>query len=214
MDQVPEATTYRLSLYHCFLGELSRRDPSAGITSRVLADELQLREETVRRDISFIGNVGRPGAGYKAGELHAAIQKFLGLSDNYPTIRIGSAEMLRALLVVFPSHAWGVTPVGYYSEDPADVGQELEGIPVRHITEVPELPRSLGVQVALIAVSPPWVQIAVDLCAKAGIEGVLLLTPALKVERPDGVRVTHIRMPCDIKSLACRCSREPDVELT
>jgi len=37
--QVPQATVYRLSLYHCYLGELLRVDASDCITSRQLAEQ-------------------------------------------------------------------------------------------------------------------------------------------------------------------------------
>lgn len=202
---VPDATVYRLSLYHCYLGELLRSDPAAHLTSGSMAARLDIKDETVRRDISFIGQVGRPGAGYEARSLFDAIQVFLGLKDEYPVIRIGPIDMLKALQVVFPASAYGVKPVAYYSERPEDVGMLIDDIPIRSVTDIPELDPKLGVTVALVACAPSWVQVVIDQCAKAGITGILLLTPALSVERPEGMRVTQIRMPCDIKSLACRC---------
>jgi len=204
---VPEPTVYRLSLYHCFLGEILRLDPKTGITSRAIADQLDLKEETVRRDISFIGSVGRPGAGYKASELFDEIQTFLGITEHYPVVRVGTAEMLRALSVVFPAEAYGIVPVALYSENPEDAGQTVDGIAVQHVDSIPELDQSLGARVALVACSPEWVQRVLDLCANACIDGVLLVTPLLNVQVPEGVRVTQVRMPCDIKSLACRCGR-------
>lgn len=207
--RVPDASVYRLSLYHCYLGEMLRVGESARVTSRQLAAELGVKEETVRRDLSFIGGVGRPGAGYDLRVLFDALQAFLGLKDEYPIIKVGSAQMLEALSVVFPAHSYGVEPVGYFSELPDDVGRQVHGIEVRHITDIPELDQDLGVSVALVATSPGWVKLTLELLAKAGIEGVLLLTPAIRLDAPDGMTVTHVRMPCDIKSLACRCHLQP-----
>ena len=82
--KVPDATVHRLSLYHCFLGELHRAEGVQRITSGRLAEELNVKEETVRRALSFVGGVGRPGAGYESDKLFAALQSFLGLSDEYP----------------------------------------------------------------------------------------------------------------------------------
>lgn len=204
-SRVPEASVYRLSLYHCFLGELLRTGAHARITSRQLSAELGIKEETVRRDMSFIGGVGRPGAGYDPSELFSSLTQFLGLSEEYPIVKIGTAQMLEALQVVFPAHSYGVRGVAYYSELPEDVGKIVGGIAVRHITELPNLDRELGVSVALVACSPGWVQMALDLLHQAGITGVLLLTPAIRLDRPKDMQVSHVRMPCDIKSLACRC---------
>ncbi|MDA3937115.1 MAG: hypothetical protein PF636_09755 [Actinomycetota bacterium] len=204
-SRVPDASVYRLSLYHCYLGEALRTGGIDRITSPQLAAELSIKEETVRRDMSFIGGVGRPGAGYEAKSLFQALTDFLGLSDEYPIVKIGSIQMIEALHVVFPAESYGVKPVGYYSEMPEDVGKTIQGIEVRHVTDLPSLDPDLEIRVALVACSPGWVQMTLDLLAKAGVTGVLLLTPAIKLKHPEGMDIHHVRMPCDIKSLACRC---------
>lgn len=201
----PEATLYRLSLYHCYLGELLRVGAPGRITSRQIAEELSIKEETVRRDISFVGDIGRPGAGYDPVVLYTEFTRFLGLSEEYPVVKVGTASMLEALQVVFPSEQYGMKPVAYFSELPEDAGVEVGGIPVRYLTDIPRLDRALDASVALIACSPGWVQITLDLLSNAGITGVLLLTPIIRLRKPEGMNVTQLRMPCDLKSLACRC---------
>lgn len=203
--RVPEASVYRLSLYHCYLGELLRTGSDERITSPRLAEALDIKEETVRRDLSFVGGGGRPGSGYDTRVLFDALQRFLSLRDEYPVLKVGTAQMLEALSVVFPAHAYGVDPAAYYSELPQDVGAKVHDIEVRHISDIPKLDPSLGITVALVACSPGFVQLVLNLLAEAGISGVLLLTPALRLDRPEGMTITHVRMPCDIKSLACRC---------
>lgn len=204
-SKAPEASVYRLSLYHCYLGECIRTGDVGRITSRQLASELGIKEETVRRDMSFIGGVGRPGAGYDTQVLFDSLTGYLGLSSEYPIARIGTAQMLSALEVVFPPHAYGVKPVAYYSELPEDTGLFIHDLKIGHITEIPSLDPSLGIMVALVACSPGWVQMTLDMLHEAKVTGVLLLTPAIKLDVPQGMTITHVRMPCDIKSLACRC---------
>ncbi len=202
---IPEASVYRLSLYHCYLGELLRTGETQKILSRVLASELNIKEETVRRDLSFIGGVGRPGSGYDAQTLFRALQEFLGLSDQYPIARIGTAQMLGALGVVFPPQSYGVKPVAYFSELDEDVGKSIDGIEIKPLAEIPAMRSDLMVDVALVACSPERVSETLRYLSEAGVTGVLLLTPAMRLEKPEGMTITHVRMPCDIKSLACRC---------
>lgn len=206
--QAPEASVYRLALYHCYLGELLRVGAPTRITSRQLAEELGVKEETVRRDISFVGEIGRPGAGYEPAVMYDELTEFLGLSEEYPIVKVGSAKTLEALEVLFPAQQYGVRPVAYYSELPEDAGKVVGDMEVQHITALPQIDRDLGVNVALVACSPGWVQIALDLLSGAGIAGVLLLTPVIRVRKPDGMVLNQVRMPCDIKSLACRCQTE------
>lgn len=156
----------------------------------------------------------RPGAGYDPNELFSSLTGFLGLSDEYPIVKVGTVQMLEALRVVFPAHSFGMRPVAYYSELPDDVSEVVDGIEVLHITELPDLDAGLGATVALVACSPGWVQMTIDLLHRAGITGVLLLTPTIRLDRPEGMHVTHIRIPCDIKSLACRCQMPAIREVT
>ncbi|PKQ17168.1 MAG: hypothetical protein CVT67_01635 [Actinobacteria bacterium HGW-Actinobacteria-7] len=207
---VSEASVYRLALYHCWLGDVVRAGAAAKVTSRELAEQLGIKEETVRRDLSFVSAAGRPGSGYDITTLFGAIQQFLGLEDSYPIIRIGSAQMLEALAVVFPPDAYGVRPVAYYSELPGDVGKLVHGIEVRHLTDLPQFENELDVTVAMVACSPTWVGLTLELLDKAGITGVLLLTPQIRLDKPEGMKIIHVRMPCDVKSLACQCAM-PDL---
>ncbi len=203
--RIPDETIYRLSLYHCYVGEILRRGDSASrITSAQLAEELGIKQESVRRDISFMGGAGRPGAGYDVGELFEKLKRFLGLCDEYPVIRVGTVDMLRALEFVFPEESYGLKPVAYYSELPGDVGMVVSGVEVRHIDEIPHIDRALGAHVALVACSRPLVDRVLGLLGGVGVGGVLLLTPAVQYLKPEGMVVRHMRMQCDIKSLACR----------
>ncbi len=206
LSRVPDATVYRLSLYHCYIGEMIRggaRDQR--ITSKVISLELDIREATVRRDLSYMGGIGVTGAGYSLFGLFDALQGFLGLCDDFPIIRVGTAQMLQALEMVFPADAFGVRPVAYYSEMPDDVGAAVGDLQVRHVTELPLLDKSLDVRVALVACSASWIESVLEMLDQVGVTGVLLLTPKVSVSRPEGMRVRHLRMPCDIKSLACGC---------
>lgn len=203
--RIPDETIYRLSLYHCYVGEILRRgDAKSRITSAQLADELGIKQETVRRDISFMGGAGRPGAGYVVSELFEKLKCFLGLCDEYPVIRVGTADMLRALEFVFPEEPFGLNAVAYYSELPSDADTVVSGVEVRHINEIPRLDRALDAHVALVACSRPALERVLELLGEVGVGGVLLLTPAVQYKKPEGMVVRHMRMQCDIKSLACR----------
>ena len=204
-DRIPDETIYRLSLYHCYVGEILRRgDATMRITSAQLAEELGVKQETVRRDISFMGGAGRPGAGYVVGELFEKLKSFLGLCDEYPVVRVGTVDMLRALEFVFPEESFGLRPVAYYSELPSDVGTIVSGVEVRHINEIPRIDLALDAHVALVACSRPALDRVLGLLGEVGVGGVLLLTPAVQYKKPADMVVRHMRMQCDIKSLACR----------
>lgn len=203
--KVPESTVYRLSLYHCYLNELVRLGRTGEITSRVLAESLGLKEETVRRDMSFVGSLGRPGAGYDPALVLDRLTEFLGLSAEYPIVMVGTADMLHALELVFPADLYGFKTAACFSELHEDAGRRIGDVEVAHLSDIPRLDQSLGIEIALVATSPGWAQVAVDLLAQAKVTGVLLMTPIITLHAPEGMNIRKLRLPCDLKTLACHC---------
>lgn len=55
---------------------------------------------------------------------------------------------------------------------------------------------------ALVACAPEAVDATLEALTCAGITGVLMLTPVLRPEHPEGMSVTYFRMPCALKALA------------
>jgi len=197
-----DASMLRLSRYHCFLGATLDPENPRRVTSRELASELGLSEETVRHDLKYVPIEGRPGAGYDAGALHAALQEYLDLSAGHPFITVGNADILRGLTVTFPAGEFGMQTVGYLSERPEDVGVDVAGIAISSLADAATLVSELGVSLALVACAPDAVDSVLELLAAAGITGVLMLTPVLRPQHPEGMSVTYFRMPCALKSLA------------
>jgi len=192
----------RLSRYHCFLGEISGERPSRRITSREVADALGLSEETVRHDVQHVGVEGRPGAGYDMQELRDALQEYLGLGPDHPFIAIGNADILRGLEVTFPSRDFGLRPVAYFSDRPQDAGMRVGEIEVQPLNSLSSGPAIAGSLLALVACAPEAVDATLKALGCAGITGVLMLTPVLRPEHPEGMNITYFRMPCALKALA------------
>jgi len=200
--RAPETVMLRLSRYHCFLGEIGDERPSRRITSREFADALGLSEETVRHDVQHVGVEGRPGAGYDMQELEVALQTYLGLGPNHPFIAVGNTDILRGLAVTFPSRDFGLRPVAYFSDRPQDAGMRVGEIEVQSLDSLSSGRAIAGSSLALVACAPEAVDVTLEVLGYAGITGVLMLTPVLRPEHPEGMSVTYFRMPCALKSLA------------
>jgi len=184
---------------------------SKRVTSRELADELGLSEETVRHDLKVIDIEGRPGAGYDLGDLYEALQTYLELSDSHPFAAVGNADVLRGLTVTFPAENFGMKPGAYYSDRAEDIGQVVDGIEIEDIADAAESLRAAGISVAVVACSPEAVDSVLDKLAEGGVGGVLMLTPALRPRHPEGMNVTYFRIPCALKSLASAAALGQDV---
>jgi len=206
--RAPQASVLRLSRYHCFVGERLRDAETGRLTSREIAEELGVAEETVRRDLSYVDVEGRPGAGYDPSLLYDALESYLGLSADYPFIAVGSARMLESLAVIFPAEEFGMRMVGCFSESPQDAGTLVDGIEIRPLSEL-SARGAVAASVALVACEPAAVSDALDALHAAGIDSVLMLTPVLRPHHPEGMQVTYFRIPCSLKSLAGSAPQKP-----
>lgn len=208
----PESSVLRLSRYHCFLGELRCSGGDGRITSREIAQDLGVSDETVRRDLAFIPVQGRPGAGYDIEELYQALRRFLALSAPQPFIAIGNLDVLRGLAITFPAEQFGMYAAAFFSERLEDAGAAVSGEQVHSLERIPEVVRGLGITIGLVACAPAAVRETLDLLGQAGVQGVVMLTPVLRPEHPEGMTITYFRMPCALKSLvsdhsqACGCA--------
>jgi len=199
---VSQSAMLRLARYHCLLEELLHTSGPSSITSRGIAEQLGLTEESVRGDLSHVAVKGRPGAGYDVETLHTALGEFLGLSEQSPFVVVGSLPMLEALPSVFPASQFGMRPIAYYSEREQDAGSVVEGIEVRPIAEVSALQCESENVTALVACDPSYVDQTLEALSSAGVRGVLMLTSRIRPTHPEGMQVTYFRIPCALKSLA------------
>ena len=95
-----------------------------------------------------------------------------------------------------------VTPtVAFFSERPEDANSTVSNEQVHLLEQIPTVMRDVGVAIALVACAPPAVKETLDLLSQAGVRGVVMLTPVLRPEHPDGMNITYFRMPCAPKSL-------------
>lgn len=208
----PESSVLRLSRYHCFLGELRCSGGDGRITSREIAQDLGVSDETVRRDLAYVQVQGRPGAGYDTEELYQALRDFLALSAPQPFVAVGNVDVLKGLAITFPAEQFGMRAAAFFSERPEDIGAAVSGESVHSLERIPEVVRGLGITIGLVACAPTTVRETLDLLGRAGVSGVVMLTPVLRPEHPDGMAITYFRMPCALKSLvsdhspACGCA--------
>jgi len=115
--------------------------------------------------------------------------------------------MLESLAVIFPAEVFGLRPIAYYSERTEDVGTSVRDLEVRHLSEIALIDPCHGATVALVACTPESVPEALELLDRAGIHAVLMMTPMLRPQHPEGMDVTYFRIPCALKSLASKVHR-------
>ena len=194
------ASAARLSLYlRCLEGW--RRDGRATASSRDLAAALGIGAAQIRKDLSYLGTLGRRGVGYKVAELAGAIRSTLGIDREWPAVLVGAGNLARALLRYrgFPER--GFRLVGLFDADARKIGQRVEGLTVEPAADLVRRVRALGAELGIVAV--PWesAQEVGEGLAAAGVRGVLNFAPVV-LRLPAGIAVVNVDLTIQLEQLA------------
>ena len=173
---VPKVAVFRLSLYLRQL-ELLRRRGCQTVSSRELAHALNLTAAQVRKDLTYFGQFGYRGVGYKVNELIPELRKILGTDRDWNIVVLGAGNLGRALSAYKGFKKQGFNIVGLFDSDSDKIGSPVGGFTIRPMSELSEAVAEQNVQIALICVPADAAQDVVDLAVRAGIRGVFNFAP-------------------------------------
>ena len=164
--KVPKATLQRYPVYLKALRKL-KSEGRTRIMSRELAEYVSIEPTTIRRDFSFLGNLGKQGYGYDVQRLIEIFSGHLGMNFDEKIILVGAGHLGRALLNYNQwNHVVGEIVCAF------DISPNLEEkapVPIYTMEELPEkMPE--GCRIAILCITKD-VQETVDLLVENGICG-------------------------------------------
>ena len=166
--KVPKATLQRYPVYLKAL----RRLKAEGVTrvmSKTLADYVSIESTTIRRDFSFLGNLGKQGYGYDVNDLIQIFSDQLGVNFDEKIILIGAGNLGKALLNYNNwNHVVGEIVCAFDLEPERITGAS---VPVYGLNELSQRIPS-GCRIAILCISKET-QETVDLLVKNGIRGIV-----------------------------------------
>lgn len=186
----PDVVVRRLPLYARTLAYL-KQEGITSVSSQELGKRINVTAAQIRKDLSYFGQLGKQGIGYKVDELLQHINRILGLSQDWNVVLVGVGALGQAIARYSGFGQKGIHIVGLFDVDPKKIGNEFTGLPIRHVDELPTVAQQHNVRLAIVAVSADHAQEVVDLLVKAGVEAILNYAP-VSVQVPQGVWVRHI----------------------
>lgn len=193
---VPKATLQRYPVYLKALRKL-QKNGTMRIMSKELASVVNIEPTTIRRDFSFLGNLGKQGYGYDVNRLIEIFNQELGMDFDEKIILVGAGNMGRALMKY---NKWNYV-VGEitcaFDINPDRQGVRF-GIPVYDLEELEEkLP--VGCRIAILAISDN-IQATVDRLIQCGITGIVDFTHE-HIQVPKGVVLKAVDVVSSIQEL-------------
>lgn len=207
-QSIPSPVAWRLSLYLRQLESLDEQGVEK-ISSRNLAESLQVTDAQVRKDLAYFGQFGRPGVGYRVAPLIEQIRHILGTDRIWKVVVVGAGDLGRALLRYRGFRQKGFELVAAFDVSDATVGSRIGRIVVRHVRELPGLIRRHEVKLAVVAVPPDAAQDVTDQLQRAGVKGILNFAPTT-LQTDNGLVIRQVDLAAHLQQLSFRVGTTPE----
>lgn len=200
-SQVPEATIERLPIYlRCLMHAQAMRMPL--INSAGLAEMAGTNAAQVRKDLSYLGELGTRGIGYDVGELIGHICRWLGLSQSRHVAIVGYGRLGQALLGYGGFQDRGFSVVAVFDSDPDKIGKTTDGgLVVHSMEDIDQIIESEKIEIAVLAVPVTEAQLVADGLVASGVRAILDFAPT-RLEVPEDVTVRYVDLSVELQVLS------------
>lgn len=148
-DRVSLSVIKRLPRYYRFLDDLLQQGATR-ISSRELAEMMQLTASQIRQDLNCFGGFGQQGYGYNVEVLRQEIANILGLNRHTKTVLIGAGNLGRTIGRHMDFESSGFSLIGVFDSDPEVVGRSLRNIQIQHMDELETFCKEHNPQAAVL----------------------------------------------------------------
>lgn len=196
--KVPSPTISRLFTYYRAL--LESRE-TAYISSEELAKLTGCMAAQIRKDLTYFGEFGTPGKGYKVEELSQRLRSILGIDHDWDVVLIGVGNVGRALLSYQGLKTQGFRITQLFDSDHKKIGMSCAGLKIKDIASVKEELQNTPAKMAIITVPANLAQEVANLIVDTGIKAILNFAPT-RITTPDDINVLNIDITNELTRLS------------
>ncbi|MEK7449763.1 MAG: redox-sensing transcriptional repressor Rex [Planctomycetota bacterium] len=194
--KIPSDAIKRIGLYYRII-----MDAQEVISSEQLSELTGLGAAQIRKDLTYFGQFGTPGKGYKVDQLKKELAQILGINRPWDVALVGIGNLGKALVSYQGFKNQGFQMSLIFDNNPSKIGQEYQGVPIRSTAELGEALKTKNIQMAVIAVPAEEGPSVANQLIEGGIKAILNFAPCcLKV--PKNVKLINIDMAIEFSRLS------------
>jgi redox-sensing transcriptional repressor len=197
---LPDATVARLPEYLRALHDLAHAGDDV-VSSEELATAAGVNSAKLRKDLSYLRSNGTRGVGYDVGQLIEKIECVLGLNQHRAVALVGVGNLGHALAGYAGFGSRGFHIAALFDADPARIGEEINGLVVRHIDELSDVVAQEGISIGVIATPVHAAQSVTDALIACGVTSILNFAPCV-LSVPDNVDVRKVDLAIELQILS------------
>jgi len=203
---ISRATVDRLPLYFRTL-RLIKSEGSEIVSSEELGNRIGVTPEQIRKDLAGFGAFGKKGVGYHVTELLNNIGAILGLDRRWNIAIVGVGHLGWALANYRNFASLGFHLVALFDQNPAIVGQIINGVEVLSATDLEQTIAERNIQIGVIAVPAGEAQSVTDRMVAAGVTGIWNFAP-VRIRVPDSVQLVSEDLSVGLTTLSYHLRRK------
>ncbi|MGL4972221.1 MAG: redox-sensing transcriptional repressor Rex [Culicoidibacterales bacterium] len=199
-QKLPRATAKRIPQYYRQFQKL-QAEGVVNIMSKDLALIMKIESTTIRRDFSYIGELGKQRVGYDVNYVVAKLQTFLGFDQPKSVILIGAGHLATALINYNYIKGNNILIRAAFDNSTEKIGSEIRDIPVYHMSELATyLQAHPHISVAILSAPSEVAQEITDQLVAQGISGILNFS-SKRLDVPKHVIVENVDLASKLQTL-------------
>ena len=205
-DPVPIPTLERVTTYLRFLLDLEQSQIDT-ISSAEVERQTGINAAQFRKDLTHLGQFGKPGVGYNVAELQAQITRVLRMDHEQKVILVGAGNLGSALVGYPGLQEHRLSLVAVFDNNLSKIGRPLWNLEIQDTATLTEINKVLGAQIAILAVPAPAAQKVADQLVEAGIRAILNFAPVI-LKLPRNVYVRNVSFLQELAVLSYQLASE------
>jgi len=197
---IPEKTIQRLLLYYRYLYFLALQG-TKNISSKSLADLLEIMDSQVRKDLSYFGNLGRRGSGYDVLALKNRIARILHIEKEVNICIVGMGNLGSALAAYKGFEALGFKIAAVFDASSDKINKKVRGYTCHDIKNLNSIVSEKQISLAILAVPAEVAQEVARKLQDAGIKAILNFAP-VKLSLSKKIKIRNIDLALELKTLS------------
>lgn len=197
---IPEKSIQRLLLYHRYLSFLVQQG-AKNISSKSLADLMEIMDTQVRKDLSYFGKLGKRGAGYDVISLRNTIAGILGIKEKKRVCIVGMGNLGSALAAYKGFEALGFSVSAVFDNSLHKIGHRIKGHLCQDISKLARAVKANEIKIVLLTVPAESAQETALFLEKCGVKAILNFTP-VKLSLSKHTKVRNIDLALELKTLS------------
>jgi redox-sensing transcriptional repressor len=189
-DEIPNIVIGRLPIYLRELVRLIDEKGQGTTSSHELGQRLGISSAQIRKDLSHFGEFGKQGTGYHIRYLVEQLRHILHLMQEWSMVLVGAGYLGHALAHYDGFQHRGFQIVRIFDNDPAKIGEVMNGIVVQDISELEAAVRQHHIKIAILTVPVQAAQDTTDCLIRAGVKAILSYAP-IHLTAPPEVYISY-----------------------